>query len=155
LNPTGTLHFTDVTATSKIDFQGYGMGVATGDYNNDGFEDLLITGYDSRALYRNNGNGTFSQVDFPQPSGVCSTSASFFDYDRDGRLDLIVLSYVNFSEAANKSCHAPTGEPDYCTPRAYSPVSARLYHNDGGDRFSDVTSRSGIDRALGPGLGVF
>ena len=130
------------------------MGAATGDYNNDGFEDLLITGYNSRALYRNNGNGTFTQVDFPRADGVWSTSASFFDYDRDGRLDLVILSYVNFSEAANKSCNAPTGEPDYCTPRAYAPVSARLYHNDGGDKFTDVTDRSGIDRALGPGLGV-
>jgi hypothetical protein len=130
------------------------MGAATGDYNNDGFEDLLITGYNSRALYRNNGNGTFTEVDFPRADGVWSTSASFFDYDRDGRLDLIILSYVSFSEAANKACNAPTGEPDYCTPRAYAPVSARLYHNDGGDKFSDVTESSGIDRALGPGLGV-
>jgi hypothetical protein len=154
LIPSGTLRFTDVTAQSGIVFHGYGMGAATGDYNNDGFEDLLITGYNSRALYRNNGNGTFTAVDFPQPAGVWSTSASFFDYDRDGRLDLIVLSYVNFLEAANQRCQAPTGEPDYCTPRAYKPASARLYHNDGGDRFTDVTERAGINRALGPGLGV-
>ena len=154
LVPSGKLRFTDVTAQSGIAFRGYGMGAATGDYNNDGFEDLLITGYNSRALYRNNGNGTFTEVDFPRADGVWSTSASFFDYDRDGRLDLIILSYVSFSEAANKACNAPTGEPDYCTPRAYAPVSARLYHNDGGDKFTDVTERSGIDRALGPGLGV-
>jgi hypothetical protein len=154
LVPSGKLRFTDVTGQSGIAWRGYGMGAATGDYNNDGFEDLLITGYQSRALYRNNGNGSFTQVDFPQPPGTWSTGASFFDYDRDGRLDLVILSYVNFSEAANKACRAPTGEPDYCTPRAYAPVSARLYHNDGGDRFSDVTQKSGIDRALGPGLGV-
>jgi hypothetical protein len=154
LVPGGKLSFTDVTAQSRITFSGYGMGAATGDYNNDGFEDLLITGYNSRALYRNNGNGTFTAVDFPRADGVWSTSASFFDYDRDGRLDLIILSYVNFSAAANKACTAPTGEPDYCTPRAYSPVSARLYHNDGADKFTDVTERSGVDRALGPGLGV-
>ena len=152
--PTGKLQFTDVTASSGIDFRGYGMGAATGDYNNDGFEDLLITAYGGAALYRNNGKGTFTRVDLPQQRGVWSTSASFFDYDRDGRLDLIVLSYVSFSEANNKACQAPTGEPDYCTPRAYSPVVARLYHNDGGDRFADVTAKSGIDRALGPGLGV-
>ena len=153
--PSGSLQFTDVTAQSGIKFTGYGMGAATGDYNNDGFEDLLITGYDTRALYRNNGNGTFTAVDFPQPAGVVwSTSASFFDYDRDGRLDLIVLSYVNFLKSANRSCQAPTGETDYCTPRAYTPVSARLYHNDGGDRFTDVTERAGINRAFGPGLGV-
>jgi hypothetical protein len=105
LIPGGKLHFTDVTAQSHIDFRGYGMGVATGDYNNDGFEDLFVTGYNTRALYRNNGDGTFSKVDFQQPVGVWSTSASFFDYDRDGRLDLIVLSYINFSEAANKVCN--------------------------------------------------
>jgi hypothetical protein len=154
LVPTGKLHFTDVTAASGIVFPGYGMGAATGDYNNDGFPDLLVTGYNSRALYRNNGNGTFTQVEFPQPAGVWSTSASFFDYDRDGRLDVVILSYVNFSESTNKACHAPTGEPDYCTPRAYTPASARLYHNDGGDRFTDVTEKSGINRAFGPGLGV-
>ena len=154
LVPSGKLTFTDVTAPSGIRFDGYGMGAATGDYNNDGFEDLLVTGYNSRSLYRNNGNGTFTKIDFPQPVGVWSTSASFFDYDRDGLLDLIILSYVNFSEAANKSCQAPTGEPDYCTPRAYAPVSARLYHNDGGDKFTDVTAKSGIGSALGPGLGV-
>ena len=152
--PGGVLRFTDVTAPSGIAFRGYGMGAATGDYNNDGFTDLLVTGYNSRALYRNNGNGTFTEVPFPQPAGVWSTSASFFDYDRDGQLDLIILSYVNFSEAANKFCRAPTGEPDYCTPRAYTPVAARLYHNDGGDKFTDVTDKAGINRALGPGLGV-
>jgi len=154
LVPGGKLSFADVTAQSGITFRGYGMGAATGDYNNDGFEDLLITGYNSRALYRNNGNGTFTTVDIPRADGVWSTSASFFDYDRDGRLDLIILSYVNFSEAANKACTAPTGEPDYCTPRAYSSVAARLYHNDGADRFTDVTEMSGVGRALGPGLGV-
>src|SRR5262245_16375733 len=103
LVPGGTLRFSDVTAASGIVFRGYGMGVATGDFDNDGNEDLLITGYGSRALFRNNGNGTFAQVDFPNPAGVWSTSASFFDYDRDGLLDLVILSYVNFSEAANKA----------------------------------------------------
>lgn len=154
LAPGGSLGFTDVTAASGIRFGGYGMGAATADYNNDGWADLLITGYDKRSLYRNNGNGTFAEVPFPQPAGVWSTSASFFDYDRDGRLDLIVLSYVRWSEATNRACHAPTGEPDYCTPKAYSPVAARLYHNEGGDTFRDVTAEAGIDRALGPGLGV-
>ena len=150
----GTLKFTDVTVASGIRFNGYGMGAASADYNNDGFPDLLVTGYDKRSLFKNNGNGTFTEVAFPQPAGVWSTSASFFDYDRDGRLDLIVLSYVRWSEATHKACHAATGEPDYCTPRAFSPVAARLYHNGGGDSFRDVTAQAGIDRALGPGLGV-
>lgn len=154
LVPGGDLRFTDVTARSGISFRGYGMGAATGDYNNDGFTDVLVTGFHSRALYRNNGDGTFASVNFPQPADVWSSSASFFDYDRDGRLDVAILSYVNFSEAANKACQAQTGEPDYCTPRAYTPASARLYHNDGGDKFTDVTDRAGINRALGPGLGV-
>jgi hypothetical protein len=148
------MRFADVTAASGIRFGGYGMGAAAADYNNDGWTDLLVTGYDKRSLYRNNGNGTFAEVPFPQPAGVWSTSASFFDYDRDGRLDLVVLSYVRWSEETNKACHAPTGEPDYCTPKAYAPVAARLYHNDGGDGFRDVTTQAGIDRALGPGLGV-
>jgi hypothetical protein len=150
----GALKFTDVTAASGIRFAAYGMGAASADYNNDGFADLLVTAYDRRSLFRNNGNGTFTEVAMPQPAGVWSTSASFFDYDRDGLLDLVVLSYVRWSEATNKACHAPTGEPDYCTPRAYSPVAARLYHNEGADRFRDVTAEAGIDRALGPGLGV-
>jgi hypothetical protein len=154
LVPSGSLRFSDVTAGSGIAFDGYGMGAATGDYNNDGFTDLLVTGFDRRELFRNNGNGTFSRVAFPQPRALWSTSASFFDYNRDGLLDLVILSYVNFTPAANKVCHAPTGEQDYCTPKAYSPVSARLYQNGGGDRFTDVTARAGFDRALGPGLGV-
>ena len=140
---------------SRLTF--YGMGVAAADYDNDGFLDLFVTGFPSSALFHNNGNGTFSDVTEKagvKNSGKWAASAAWFDYDRDGRLDLIILSYVNFSEATNKACQAPTGERDYCTPRAYSPVSARLYHNDGGDRFTDVTSRAGIDRALGPGLGV-
>jgi hypothetical protein len=154
LIPGGSLRFSDVTARSGIDFDGYGMGAATGDYNNDGFTDLLVTGYDRRDLFRNKGDGTFARVDFPQSRGVWSTSASFFDYDRDGRLDVVILSYVNFRPAANKTCHAPTGEVDYCTPKAYAPASARLYRNEGGDRFTDVTLSAGLDRALGPGLGV-
>jgi hypothetical protein len=150
----GKLRFEDATAASGIDTaNGYGMGAATGDFDGDGLVDLLITGYQSNALYRNLGGGRFTAVPLPQPR-VWSTSASFFDYDRDGRLDLVILSYVNFTRAGNKRCFAATGEPDYCTPKAYSPVSARLYHNDGNLRWTDVTARSGIDRALGPGLGV-
>ena len=152
LAPSGVLRFTDVTASSGITYDGYGMGVATGDYDNDGFVDLLLTGWKKSELYRNTGKGSFERVSFPHPD-VWSTSASFFDYDRDGWLDLVVLSYVNFTITNNKKCQAPTGEPDYCTPRAFSPVSARLYHNNNG-RFVDVTSKSGIDTALGPGLGV-
>ncbi len=155
LVPGGKLAFTDVTAASGITYNGYGIGAATGDIDQDGDLDLLITGYGSRALYRNDGAGKFTEQPLP-PTPVphqWSSSASFFDYDRDGRLDLVILSYVNFTREGNKKCQAPTGEPDYCTPRAYASVSARLYHNEGG-RFTDVTTKSGLDQALGPGLGV-
>lgn len=152
LIPGGTLRFTDVTAESGITYDGYGMGAATGDIDGDGRPDLLITGWKKTELYRNVG-GRFERVPIEFPD-VWSTSAAFFDYDRDNRADLVILSYVNFSEAINKKCQAPTGETDYCTPRAYSPVSARLYHNEGGGKFRDVTAQSGINRALGPGLGV-
>ncbi len=156
LIPSGKLAFTDVTAQSGIAYKGYGMGAATGDIDNDGDLDLLITGYGSRALYRNDGGGRFTEIPLPpQPvANLWSTSASFFDYDRDGKLDLVILSYVNFSRQNNKKCQAATGEADYCTPKAYTPMSARLYRNEGGGRFTDVTAKSGIDRALGPGLGV-
>lgn len=156
LAPTGALKFTDVTGRSGIAYAGYGMGAATGDIDNDGDLDLLITGWGSRALYRNEGGGKFREVPLPAPPvpHQWSSSASFFDYDRDGKLDLVVLSYVNFSRAGNKACQSPTGERDYCTPRAFSPMAARLYRNSGNGTFVDVTATSGIDRALGPGLGV-
>jgi predicted nucleotidyltransferase len=152
LIPGGTLRFVDVTTESGISYKGYGMGAATGDIDGDGRPDLLITGWGETELYRNTG-GKFELVPMEFPD-VWSTSAAFFDYDRDNRADLVILSYVNFSEAINKKCQAPTGETDYCTPRAYSPVSARLYHNDGGGKFTEVTAKSGINRAQGPGLGV-
>ncbi|MFN7923237.1 MAG: CRTAC1 family protein [Bryobacteraceae bacterium] len=160
LVPSGSLRFTDVTAASGIAFDSYGMGAATGDFDGDGRVDLLLTawaqpGKPGRALYRNLGNGRFEAVPLPPEPlpNQWSSSASFFDYDRDGRLDLVILSYVNFTRALNKKCQTPAGEPDYCTPKAYSPVSARLYHNEG-SRFTDVTEKAGLNRALGPGLGV-
>jgi hypothetical protein len=156
LQPSGRLSFTDATTRSGITYKGCGMGAATGEIDNDGDPDLLITGHGSRALYRNDRAGRFSEIPLPpQPvANLWSTSASFFDYDRDSKLDLVILSYVNFSRQNNKKCQALTGEADYCTPKAYSPMSARLYHNDGGGKFTDVTSKASIDRALGPGLGV-
>ena len=155
LVPSGKLQFSDVTASSGITYQGYGIGAATGDIDSDGDLDLLITGYGSRALYRNEGGGKFAEIPLPPPPvpHQWNSSASFFDYDRDGRLDLVILSYVNFTREGNKKCQAPTGEPDYCTPKAYTPVAARLYHNEGG-RFTDVTAKAGLDQAVGPGLGV-
>lgn len=156
LKETGKLTFTEVTAKAGLSHSAYGMGVAVGDFDNDGFPDLYVTNFGDNVLYRNNGNGTFTDV--TRTAGVSvgrwSTSASFIDYDRDGKLDLFVLNYVDFTIQANKSCFAGTGEPDYCTPKAYRPVSARLFHNLGAGKFEDVTDRSNIGSAYGPGLGV-
>jgi len=157
LIPSGKLRFTDVTREAGFDYAGYGMGVATGDFDNDGRVDILITGYGGNALYRNLGNGAFKNVTAENPEivlpGRWSSGAAFFDYDRDGRQDLIILNYLDYSTVNNKRCFAPTGEVTYCAPKVYPPASAHLFHNENG-RFVDVTRQSGIDRALGRGLGV-
>ena len=151
-----TLRFTDVTEAAGLALRGYGMGAAVGDYDNDGFQDLLVTSFGSLTLFHNNGNGTFTDV--TKLAGVSdsgwSTSAAFFDYDRDGYLDLFVAHYVDFTTAANKLCNDPAGARDYCSPRAFRPVPARLFHNDGHGHFVDVSAASGITKAYGAGLGV-
>jgi hypothetical protein len=156
LFPSKQLRFTDVTEKSGLGFVGYGMGAATGDYDNDGFVDLYVTNFGANALFHNNGNGTFTNVT-PQ-AGVddprWSTSAAFVDYDRDGDVDLFVCNYVDFTVASNKRCFAPTGEPDYCGPQQYHGVPDRLFRNDGNGKFTDLTVASGIAAAYGPGLGV-
>ncbi|MGC4085331.1 MAG: CRTAC1 family protein [Vicinamibacterales bacterium] len=151
-----TLHFTDVTAQSGIQPRGYGMGVAAGDIDNDGFIDLYLTGFGRNQLFRNNGNGTFTDIsktsgtDDPVNWGV---SASFFDYDRDGLLDLFVGNYLNYTLETHVPCFGPSGAPDYCRPEVYSAQPNRLYHNLGSGRFQDVTIASGVARAFGPALG--
>ena len=156
LVPGGKLKFTDVTEVAGVGLVAYGMGAATGDYDNDGDVDLYVTNFGSNVLYRNNGNGTFTNV--TDQAGVddprWSTSAAFVDYDQDGRLDLFVCNYVDFTVKGNKPCFAPTGEVDYCSPSSYKPVPDRLFHNEGGGKFSDATQSSGIGFAYGPGLGV-
>ncbi len=152
-----TLHFTDVTAASGIRPRGYGMGVAAGDIDNDGFIDLYLTGFGRNQLFRNNGNGTFSDLskasgtDDPVNWGV---SATFVDYDRDGRLDLFVGNYLNYTLKTHTPCFGPSGAPDYCRPEVYGAQPNRLYHNEGTGRFVDVTIRSGVAAAFGPALGV-
>ena len=150
------LGFTDVTAASGLGGVTYGMGVATGDYDNDGDTDLYVTALGPNTLYRNNGNGTFSDV--TAAAGVddprWSTAATFVDYDRDGDLDLFVANYLDFSVTANKQCFDPAGTRDYCGPRSYRPVPDRLFRNDGGGRFTDVSETAGITKADGAGLGV-
>jgi enediyne biosynthesis protein E4 len=155
LIPGGKLKFTDVTERAGIKRRTYGMGVAVGDYDNDGDPDLYITSFGSNLLYRNNGNGTFSDVtreasvDDPR----WSSSATFVDYDRDGRLDLFVANYVDFTVANNKKCNSPSGAPDYCSPTVYEGEPSRLFHNEGQGRFRDVSRKAAITKP-GPGLGV-
>jgi len=151
-----TLRFSDVTSAAGVGLRNYGMGAAVGDYDNDGYQDLLVTSFGSLTLLRNNGNGTFTDV--TRQAGVSdsgwSTSAAFFDYDRDGFLDLFVAHYVDFTIAANKLCNDPAGARDYCSPRAYRPAPARLFRNDGRGHFVDATAAAGITKAYGAGLGV-
>ncbi len=150
------LRFTDVTAASGIRAVGYGMGVATGDYNNDGYIDLYVTNLGSNQLLRNNGDGTFSDVT-PEArvnDPRWSTSATFFDYDRDGWLDLFLTNYVRFSVDMKRECFSQSSARDYCGPDSYDPVSDRLFHNRGDGTFEDVTKSSGITAAFGAGLGV-
>jgi hypothetical protein len=151
-----TLGFTDVTERAGVGLRAYGMGAATGDYDNDGDLDLLVTSYGPETLFRNDGDGTFTDV--TPAAGVSderwSTSAAFVDYDRDGHLDLFVANYLDFTFAGNRSCFDSVGARDYCSPRAYRPVPDRLYRNLGDGRFADVTDASGISRSDGAGLGV-
>jgi len=156
LSETGKLEFVDITEKAGVGHVGYGMGVAVGDYDNDGFQDLYVTNFGHNVLYHNNGDGTFTDV--TMHAGVddprWSTSAAWVDYDRDGRLDLFVANYLDFTVKGNKRCYASTGERDYCTPKMYQPVPARLFHNRGDGTFEDVTEATRIGAAIGPGLGV-
>ena len=151
-----TLMFTDVTAAAAVGWRAYGMGAATGDYDNDGDMDLFLTSFGPEALFRNNGDGTFTDV--ADAAGVSdrlwSTSAAFLDYDRDGDLDLFVANYLDFTLTDDKVCTDALGARDYCGPRAFRPVPDRLYRNEGTGRFTDVTDPAGITRADGAGLGV-
>ncbi|MPZ20291.1 MAG: CRTAC1 family protein [Luteitalea sp.] len=135
----------------------YGMGVAVGDYDNDGFQDLYITNYDGNTLYRNDGDGTFTDV--TKRAGVAasgwSASAGFFDYDNDGALDLFVTRYVDWTFQNNGYCgEKKQGYRAYCHPDNYEGVSNILYHNNGDGTFADVSSKAGIADAIGKGLGV-
>ena len=113
-----------------------------------------MTNFGPNVLYRNDGDGTFTDVTTPALADQrWGASAAFVDYDRDGDLDLFVTNYVDFSVANNKQCFDPTGARDYCTPKLYNPAPDRLYRNDGGT-FVDLTAKAGVDRAFGNGLGV-
>jgi hypothetical protein len=151
-----TLSFTDVTQQSGIVAGGYGMGVAAGDINNDGLTDLYLTNLGSNQMYVNKGNGKF--VDVTKESATddprWSTSAAFFDYDRDGWLDLMLVNYADFTVSNSPNCYAATTARDYCTPRVFRSPGNRLFHNKGQGVFEDVTARAGLDKEFGHGLGV-
>lgn len=158
VNPDGsrTQRFVDVTEQSGLKVTGYGMGVAVGDADGDGFEDLYITQYGPDQLWRNLGNGTFRNMtpkQSPFPAGW-STSASFFDYDRDGDLDLYVCNYLNYTDQNRKTCYTAGGEVDYCGPKTYDAVADTLLENTGNGSFKDVTTLKGIHKAFGAALGV-
>ncbi len=149
----GKLSFTDVTEAAGLAHAAKGMGVAAGDYDNDGFTDLYVTNYERNTLYHNNGNGTFTDV--TASAGVASsgwsTSAAFIDYDGDGLLDLAVVHYVRFSFLP---CYLPRGSLDYCSPSAFQREVTELYRNLGHRKFRNVTSDVGLDAKPGPGLGI-
>jgi hypothetical protein len=153
--------FADVTEGSGLENTGYSQGVAVGDYDNDGYDDLYITAYGGNTLFHNEkGTGKFKDV--TQTAGVrdtergarWATSAAFGDYDRDGFLDLYVCHYALWSPAANKKCHNVAGKQDYCSPEVYDPDVDVLYRNNRNGTFTNVTQIAGISQQRGRGLGV-
>jgi len=150
--------FEDVTARAGLaTARGYGMGVAVGDYDNDGLEDLYVTNYGANILYHNNGDGTFTDVTARAgvAAGGWSTSAGFFDYDNDGRLDLFVARYVDFTFANNPYCgERRPGYREYCHPRSFRGVTDLLFHNNGDGTFTDVSNEAGLAKLTGKSLGV-
>ena len=148
------LRFTDVTEESGIEATRYGMGVAAGDYDGDGWVDLYVTNFGPNQLFRNNGDGTFTEVASATGTddSLWSVSAAFVDYDHDGWLDLYVVNYVDFSFATSKECYNFTR--DYCSPQSYNPLPDRLFHNRGDGTFEDVTATAHVARSYGSGLGV-
>ena len=152
----GSLHFTDVTEAARVGAKGYGLGCAVGDYDNDGDPDLYVTCFGPNVLFENGGDGAFTDVTAAAGVGDpgFSVSAAFLDYDLDGRLDLFVANYVEFQLGAHRACARLGGQPDYCGPLSYAPAPDRLYHNEGGGRFADATSRAGLATRYFNGLGA-
>jgi hypothetical protein len=146
-----------VTEKAGVPGGTFGMGVAVGDYDNDGYPDLFVTAYGRCTLYRNNGNGTFTDVTTKAglESPGWTTSAVWFDYDNDGKLDLFVCSFVEFSLKNNIFCgDNKLGRRYYCIPRVFKPTPSLLYHNNGDGTFTEVSKGTDIERALGKALGV-
>jgi enediyne biosynthesis protein E4 len=154
-NHNGT--FTDVTSRAGLGVSFFGMGVAVGDYDNDGFDDIFITAVGQSHLFHNNGNGTFTDV--TKSAGLWgpnefSTSAAWVDYDRDGKLDLVVANYVQWSEQGDLYCTLDGTHKSYCTPESYKGTSVRLWHNLGDGRFEDATAKAGLADPTSKSLGI-
>ena len=154
--------FTDVTAKAGIGPSiSFGQGVAVGDFDNDGFPDIFITAYGRPTLLKNNGNGTFTDITEkaglagPELAKGWTTSAVWFDYDNDGKLDLFVCSFVQYGPADRFACgDNKLGRKYYCIPRVFKPTASLLYRNNGDGTFTLVSKGTGISQALGKGLGV-
>ncbi|PYV34421.1 MAG: CRTAC1 family protein [Acidobacteria bacterium] len=154
-NRNGT--FTDVTRQARLDVEMYGIGVAAADYDNDGFEDLYITGFGQNRLFHNNGDGTFNDATGRAGLGgyeSLSTSAAWFDYDRDGHLDLLVANYVRWSPQQDIFCSLDGRTKSYCTPQAYPGTTCWLFRNRGDGTFEDVTGKAGLHDPTSKSLGV-
>jgi hypothetical protein len=153
----GNGKFIDVAAKAGVDsIAFYGMGVAVADYDNDGFPDLLVTGFPSCALFHNNGSGTFTDITDRaglRNEGKWAASAAWFDYDRDGFLDLVVTNYARFSFDVAKKCEV-NGNRTYCEQVAYEGMPLSLYHNNRDGTFTDVGRSSGLEKFVGRALGV-
>ena len=153
----GEAGFEDVTESAGVGDEGYGSGVATGDYDGDGDVDILVTNLGPDVLYRNEGNGTFTNVTEEVGLGDdgWASSAVFFDMDADGDLDLFITRYLDWNPEREKRCPNPRGLPEYCHPESFAaPTSDLLYRNDGRLGFVDVSEESGIGSIQGNGLGV-
>jgi hypothetical protein len=149
--------FTDVTRNSGLAVEMYGMGAAIGDYDNDGFDDIFITALGQSRLFHNNGNGTFTDV--TKRAGLegpheFSTSAAWVDYDHDGKLDLVVANYVQWSPETDIYCALDGKTKSYCTPEPYKGTSVRLWHNRGDGTFEDATEKAGLYDPTSKSLGV-
>jgi hypothetical protein len=153
-NGNGT--FTNITAGSGLDVEMYGLGVAVGDYDNDGQQDIYITALEGDHLFHNEGKGKFKDV--TKAAGIANasfgTSAAFLDYDKDGKLDLFVANYVQWNAKGDLWCSLDGTTKSYCTPESYKGTSSKLYHNLGGGKFEDVTKKAGLDDANSKSLGV-
>ncbi|MGB6685776.1 MAG: CRTAC1 family protein [Candidatus Acidiferrum sp.] len=150
--------FTDVTHKAGLDaVEMYGMGVAVGDYDNDGYDDLFVTAYGQNHLFHNNGNGTFTDV--TQKAGLggikeFGTGAAWVDYDKDGKLDLVVANYVQWTPETDLYCTLDGKSKSYCTPESYKGTSVRLWHNRGDGTFEDTTKQAGLDDPTSKTLGI-